>query len=241
MSPFTYQPPDPTNYLHGVREYLKAAGQEEAALLLHAGKCLILASSTYVGNDRVYTQVIFQVPPDRVAKFTDDMKERLFDAAKAVMPSETGLEVSAMEVSSILSAPPPEARTPPLNQAYFLQENTYPHDGLRFRSKTEIKIYDALKKHPVMFFPLAAAVFGDKKKDDKLEPDFVVCQGGKWGILEVMGDQYHTPTNAAKDHARGRWFNDHGIYCIMFYDAKECYNTPDAVVEDFLKRLRESR
>jgi hypothetical protein len=97
-----------------------------------------------------------------------------------------------------------------------------------------------LKKRTVLFFPLAAAVFGGKKGDEKREPDFVICQDGKWGILEVMGETYHTSSTAVRDHDRARLFKDHRIHCIEFYDASRCYSTPDEVVDDFLKRLARS-
>ena len=96
-------------------------------------------------------------------------------------------------------------------------------------------MYEALKKRNVLFFANATAVLGGKNK--KKEPDFLICQNGKWGILEVMGDLYHTPTTAMQDHDRARLFKDYGVSCIEFYDAKKCYNTPEGVVNDFLDRL----
>lgn len=109
------------------------------------------------------------------------------------------------------------------------------HDGLRFRSKTETRIYDALKQKDILFFPNPAAILG--KRTVKREPDFLICFGGKWGILEVMGDQYHNVTSAVVDHDRARLFKDYGLYFIEFYDANKCYNQPNEVVEDFLSRL----
>lgn len=70
---------------------------------------------------------------------------------------------------------------------------------------------------------------------DKREPDFLVCQNGKWGILEVMGAEYHP--DATKDHDRARLFKDYGLTYIEFYNANRCYNDPEGVVGDFLKRL----
>jgi len=109
------------------------------------------------------------------------------------------------------------------------------HDGLRFRSRTETRIYDALKKQSVLFFANATAVLGGK--NIKREPDFLVCQNGRWGILEVMGEQYHPSTTAMRDHDRARLFKDYGLYYIEFYAADKCYTDPDGVVTDFLQRL----
>jgi hypothetical protein len=90
----------------------------------------------------------------------------------------------------------------------------------------------------VLFFPNAAAVLGGRAQEDKKEPDFLVCQGGAWGVLEVMGEAFHPSATAIKDHDRARLFKDYGLVVIEFYDAARCYGEPDAVVEDFLRRLQ---
>jgi hypothetical protein len=64
-----------------------------------------------------------------------------------------------------------------------------------------------------------------------------VCKDGKWGILEVMGDRCHTAANAVQDHDRARHFKDYRILVIEFYDARQCYDDPKGVVDDFLRRL----
>src|SRR5262249_43870307 len=87
--------------------------------------------------------------------------------------------------------------------------NRRPPDGLPRQKVRKI----AYLIRNILFFPLAAAVFGGKAADYIREPDFVICQDGKWGILEVMGDWYHTSSTAVKDHERGRLFNDHRIHC----------------------------
>jgi hypothetical protein len=86
-------------------------------------------------------------------------------------------------------------------RGFFKTDTTIEHDQLTFRSRVEIAIYDELARRKLLFFPNAAAVLGGAKAL-KREPDFLICDRGRWGILEVMGDQYHK--NAAKDHDRGR-------------------------------------
>jgi very-short-patch-repair endonuclease len=76
-------------------------------------------------------------------------------------------------------------------------------------------------------------------KNIKREPDFLVCQDGKWGILEVMGEDFHP--RAADDHDRASLFEDYGLYFIKFYDAKKCREKPNEVVEDFLRRLAKAK
>jgi very-short-patch-repair endonuclease len=70
------------------------------------------------------------------------------------------------------------------------------------------------------------------------EPDFVVCENGRWGILEVDGEPFHPPTRTTEDHKRDRDFLAHGIRVVQHYDANECYQQPDRVVANFLNLLR---
>ena len=79
-----------------------------------------------------------------------------------------------------------------------------------------------------------------RKSADKKEPDFLVCLNGKWGILEVMGETFHPSATAIRDHDRARLFKDYGLVVIEFYDASRCYSDPEAVVDDFLRRLQPS-
>ena len=72
-------------------------------------------------------------------------------------------------------------------------------------------------------------------RNSRREPDFLVCQEGRWGILEVMGEPFHPPQTAMQD--RKRLFDDFGIRIVEFYSASRCYQEPDSVADDFLKRL----
>jgi hypothetical protein len=120
-----------------------------------------------------------------------------------------------------------------LNNCFFPNDSIVRHDELQFRSPAEISVYDELRKRKLLFFPNAAAVLGEIEK--KREPDFLICYRGKWGVLEVMGEMYHT--NAVKDHERARLFKDYGLLCIEFFSAKRCENEPAAVVDQFLAIL----
>jgi len=92
-----------------------------------------------------------------------------------------------------------------------------------------------------LFFPNAAAVLGGRAEEDKKETDFLICSNGKWGLLEVMGEAFHPSATAIKDHDRARLFKDYGLVVIEFYDATRCYNQPEVVVDDFLRRLQQSQ
>ena len=121
-----------------------------------------------------------------------------------------------------------------LNNCFFKTEKTITHDGLRFRSRAEIAIYDELKSRKVLFFPNAAAVLGGTQLAPR-EPDFLICNDGKWGILEVNGPCHDT--TAVKDHNRGRLFQLHGLLCFQCYDADRCQSDAKGVVDEFLSIL----
>jgi hypothetical protein len=125
------------------------------------------------------------------------------------------------------------------NQAPFVISDRviHEHQGLRFRSITEIRLYDALVKRRLLVFPLPLAVLGDVGA--YREPDFLVfSQTGRSGILEIHGAEFHPPETAAREHERRRRFIDLGINEYEIYDAAQCYKESDRVVSDFLARLK---
>jgi hypothetical protein len=122
----------------------------------------------------------------------------------------------------------------------FKDRPLYTWKNLRFRSKTEMRIAQALDRAKVLFFPNSMARLGlvaDTRENR--EPDFLVCDAGKWGILEVHGDLWHPATRATDDHERARLFKAHGIKVVESYDATRCYEKSDEVVAGFLHILRQ--
>jgi hypothetical protein len=240
--PFTYQVPDGRAFMHALRLYLETRNGQDISALLAGASCTISPSSSYSGVrwGGLTTAVTFYVPADQLRHFSGRVRRALLLAADAVIPKEAGLDVENVIVAPILQAPPEEDPMP-LNVAALVSKAPVEHDGLRFRSRAETRIYDALKRREVLFFPNAAAVFGGKPEDEKREPDFLVCVKGRWGILEVMGERYHPGATAARDHERARLFKDYGLRFIEFYDAARCGLEPEAVVDDFLRRLGEPR
>jgi hypothetical protein len=69
------------------------------------------------------------------------------------------------------------------------------YDGLLFRSRPEINLYCALKAAGVSFAPLPVFVRGGKDYR-RIEPDFIVLQGGMVGVVEVDGDTVHQESPA---------------------------------------------
>jgi hypothetical protein len=110
--------------------------------------------------------------------------------------------------------------------------------NLRFRSESEKRIAEALERAGVLFLPNCLARLNTPDGRKTKEPDFVICENGKGGILEVDGEPFHPPTRTTEDHKRDRDFLAHGIRVVQHYDASECYQQPDKVVENFLSLLR---
>jgi Protein of unknown function (DUF559) len=110
-------------------------------------------------------------------------------------------------------------------------------NGLWFRSQAEVRIAEALDRANVAFLPNPSARVGithDHRTD--CEPDFVVIDEGRLGILEVDGP-WHNGT-AHQDHERDRRFREHGIAVVERFAFAECRETPDDVVARFLRLLR---
>jgi hypothetical protein len=238
---FSHQVPDERAFLHTLQIYLESRGQMEIAALLQGGACSISPSSSFSGNrwNALSTTVMFYVPKERLAAFSGKVRSSLWLAADAVLPKNAGLDVERVDIVPFLEKPP-VIDPLPLNAGALAFQAALEHDGLRFRSRAEIHIYDALKRRDVLFFPNAAAVLGGRANQDKKEPDFLVCLNGKWGILEVMGEAFHPSATAIKDHDRARLFKDYGLVVIEFYDASRCSSQPEMVVDDFLRRLQQA-
>lgn len=108
---------------------------------------------------------------------------------------------------------------------------------LSFSSVSEVKIAQALDRAGVLFFPNCIGRLNTDQGRRNRECDFLICNEGYWGILEVDGEPYHPPSRAAEDHKRDGFFLDHGVWVHRF-DANECFNYPDDVVRRFLQRLK---
>jgi hypothetical protein len=109
--------------------------------------------------------------------------------------------------------------------------------GLNFRSKAEIKIYEALLKKGLLIMPLPVMVMGANK--NYKEPDFVVCYNNRIGILDVQGKQFHPPELAATIYEKRREFIKLGVSLYEVFDAKRCYQDPDGVVDDFIQAFKQ--
>ena len=109
------------------------------------------------------------------------------------------------------------------------------YNEMKFASKSEIRIAQILEDKSILFFPLPLAVKYEKGNiyHDHREPDFLICDDGRWGILEVA---YH-PGRYEKDAEKEHWWNRSGVLCVKHYTAERCYKEPQIVVQEFLEYL----
>lgn len=114
-----------------------------------------------------------------------------------------------------------------------------PHtwNELRYASSSEIRIAQELERRKVLFFPLAVAVRAETGESwrDHREVDFLVCNNGTWGILEVS---YH-PDRFERDAEKDVWFKQSGILCIQHCSAERCYRDSEGVISEFLSILKQ--
>ena len=124
------------------------------------------------------------------------------------------------------------------NQGVQFYSNSTIHtwENLRFRSKTEIKIAEALDRTGVLFVPNSLARLTTAKGRENKEADFLICYNGKWGVLEVDGP-FHTAERRVEEQERERIFKKNGIKVVERFDAERCYNNPDEVVQEFFKMI----
>lgn len=246
-------------------EYLISDGKEfEASLLLRSKLSLNIASwdlgFPLDGSEGEVTiedyAALLLVPPDILTFYrnglTKERSDRIANAIKEALQScaigsRTFIRSLHLSAQMAVGDPFPEwhetyisnlrGDNDPLNQGIVATASAlFSWNGLRFRSRTEAVMAAAMAKAGVLFFPLPAAVSEMKK----LEPDFLVCADGKWGVLEVHGEPFHTPETATRESERRRWFLQRGVKVMEFYDAGRCYKDPHGVVQEFVSLLRRS-
>ncbi|MEA5577269.1 pentapeptide repeat-containing protein, partial [Anabaena sp. UHCC 0451] len=115
-------------------------------------------------------------------------------------------------------------------------KGVYTWERLRFRSKPEIKIAEALDRAGVLFIPNSSARLNTTTGRGNKEPDFLICYNGKWGILEVDGP-FHTAERRVEEQERERIFKKNGIKVVERFDSQRCSKNPDEVVQEFFKMI----
>jgi hypothetical protein len=212
--------------------------------VLHSASCQLSVSLTKTFGDKYDYILTLFVQPDELSNAGSEWFHDAVAEAFPALVHDDSLFRFELKVKVVR---PEEQRTTGINNCFFNQERTIPHDGLRFRSKGEIAIYEELKRRNVLFFPNPAAVLGTVGTEfgarvAKKEPDFLICYKGKWGILEINGDDYHNGVvQTARDHDRARQFQHYGVFFIQAYDLNRCKKDPMGVVDEFLKLLADHK
>lgn len=120
--------------------------------------------------------------------------------------------------------------------ANFYNSELYSWKGLKFRSKSEIKIAEELDRRGIFFLPNCAGRVGVGSVRRNVEADFLICYNNVWGILEVDGEKYHIDNH--EDQVRDAIINESINICtISRYPSKDCFSQPAWVVSDFLIEL----
>jgi len=113
--------------------------------------------------------------------------------------------------------------------------------GMCFRSKTEVKIAQALYNKQVLFFANTRGQVSCKNSPvsnsllpGRIEVDFLVFYQGKCMILEVDGLHHQEASQTVRDYARDRVLLREGIPTARF-TANECSNRTEDVIVEFLQ------
>lgn len=115
--------------------------------------------------------------------------------------------------------------------------------GMYFRSKTEVKIAQALFNKQVLFFANSrgqvscqSSPVSNSLLPGRIEVDFLVFYQGRCMILEVDGIHHQEGSQTVRDYARDRVLLREGIPTARF-TAHECFNRTEDVIVEFLQML----
>jgi hypothetical protein len=99
MADFTLKTPDENNYLTALKQYLRHRKEVEIASLLENAKCKILDSSQFsrVRWNGMWTEVLFEIPFNKLDAVTDEMKTKLIKYCNEIMPKDVGFDVMSVD------------------------------------------------------------------------------------------------------------------------------------------------
>jgi hypothetical protein len=232
--------------------FLIDGGEEDSASLLLACKLSVTQSGDtwYVGDETHYAVHVELTGPRAAYEVLIDssnpVTKAIHDAIQAVLPRDEYIKHFTVHAELVDIDPDWReelleiARGKGVHNQAAQAEAARIWMNLRFRSQSEIRIAQALDTAGVLFLPNCMGRIGEITGRKNREADFLVCEAGKWGILEVDGEPFHPPSRTTQDHERDRLFRTHGIRVVEHFDATRCYNEPQKVVEEFLKILRSS-
>lgn len=230
-------------------QFLIDGGDEAAAtMLLSCDLDYWTSGDTWWVGDEQHEAVHIEMTAPRIAYDAltthTEVGETIRRAVEAMMPAQT--YVKHFEVKAALIDIDPDwraelleiARGKGINNQVPRVAGVRSWQALNFRSESEVRIAQALERAGVLFLPNCRARLGAGSTGRKnREPDFLVCDEGRWGVLEVDGEPFHPPSRTTEDHERDRLFRTHGIGVVEHFDATHCYREPDLVVAQFLRLL----
>lgn len=231
--------------------FLVDGGEEDAASVLLACKLKVFESGdTWWVGDESHAALHVEVHGPRAAYDAlsegTPIGESIKRAIGAVLPSDTYIKHFTVHAELVEIDPNWRAELKEIargkgvhNQAATARDVRL-WQNLRFRSMSEVRIAQALEKVGAFFLPNCRGRISSPEGRVNREADFLVCHGGRWGILEVDGEPYHLPTRTVEDHERDRLFRAHGVQVVEHYDASRCFEEADAVVKEFLTLLGRS-
>ncbi len=99
MADFTYKAPDENNYLIALIKYLKHHKENTITSILDGSKCKILDSSQFSRRrwNGVQTEILFEVPFDKLELVTDEIKSKLIKFCDYIMPKDVGFDVMSID------------------------------------------------------------------------------------------------------------------------------------------------
>jgi hypothetical protein len=174
-------------------------------------------------------QAVFNSVVDRIY----DLEKELLAQAKVRMRSDPGVVLENFIIyPQLVGDPDWRAKAKAWlkgenvnNQGRVRSDNVAPftQDGLLFRSKAEINLYEALKSRGVTFAPLPVFVRGGDNYR-RIGPDFIIFQSGKVIVIELDGPPFHveSPSEAHERTTMLYWEGAH----IERVSASEC-DTPE--------------
>lgn len=156
-------------------------------------------------------------------------EEEIANALNDALRSVSGSDFAAVELVQELADPTnwrdtvnARARGEGINNQGRVRSDaiaTLTEDGLRFRSRAEINVYQVLKKTGIPFAPLSVVLRGGRDYR-RIEPDFIIFMNQLTAVIEVDGDLWHRETPAGA-HERLELLHARGVV-VERVDAKRC-------------------
>ncbi len=110
----------------------------------------------------------------------------------------------------------------------------YSWNGYNLRSEEHVKIASALERIGILFIPNPKLRLTTSEGRDNQEFDFMIMHQGKWGILQINGEEL--PPELV-NYEENRLLQYHGIRLVYNCDVTRCGGEPDRVVQEFLETL----